>query len=262
MDKDEVYMKRLNGKVVVINGGTKGVGRAIALGAAREGALTVIGGRSKEDGKKVVTEIKDRYSMNSVFVRGDVRQVKACENLISIGVKRFGKIDGLVNYTGILPICSLLDTNEEIFDKIFDTNFKSAFYCTRFAVEQMLKSGAGSIVNMGSLHAYSGEKDRAVYACSKAAMLALTKHVARNYASNRIRSNWITMGWVATPGELELRQTQGKDIAWLKDTAKEVIPMGRLQTNEDNVHGVIYLLSDESCQVTGAEIPITGGLTF
>lgn len=255
-------MKRLDGKVIVVNGGTKGVGRAIAVAAAGEGAFTVIGGRNESDGNKVVAEIKERYSIDSVFVPGDVRKVKACENLIKTGVERFKKIDGLVNYTGILPVCPLLDTDEELYDKVFDTNMKSAFYCTRFAVEQMLKTGGGSIVNMGSLHAYSGEKDRAAYACSKAGMLALTKHVAKNYAADMIRANWITIGWVATPGELDLRKSQWRDVGWLEDTARKVIPMGRLQNNEDNVYGVIYLLSDESSQVTGAEIPITGGLVL
>jgi NAD(P)-dependent dehydrogenase (short-subunit alcohol dehydrogenase family) len=255
-------MNRLQGKVVVINGGTKGVGRAIAVAVASEGAFAVIGGRNEVDGQGVVAEIKDRYAIDSVFVQGDVSNVQACENLIRTGAGRFGRIDGLVNYTGILPICPLLGTDEELFDKIFDTNFKSAFYCTRFAMEEMLKIGGGSIVNMGSLHAYSGEKDRAAYACSKAAMLALTKHIAKNYATDRIRSNWITMGWVATPGEMDLRKSQGKGIEWLEETARAVIPMGRMQTDEDNVHGVIYLLSDESSQVTGAEIPITGGLTL
>lgn len=255
-------MKRLDGKVIVVNGGTKGVGRAIAVAVAGEGAFTVIGGRNESDGNKVVAEIKERYALDSVFVPGDVRRVEACENLIKTAIEHFKKIDGLVNYTGILPECPLLDTDEELYDNVFDTNLKSAFYCTRFAVEQMLKTGGGSIVNMGSLHTYSGEKDRAAYACSKAGMLALTKHVAKNYARDKIRSNWVTMGWVATPGELDLRKLQGRDITWLEDTAREVIPMGRMQTDEDNVYGVIYLLSDESSQVTGAEIPITGGLVL
>lgn len=255
-------MKRLNSKIIVVNGGTKGVGRAIAVAAAGEGAFTVIGGRNENDGSRVVAEIKERYSIDSVFVPGDVRQVEACRNLIQTAVEHFKRVDGLVNYTGILPECPLLDTDEELYDNIFATNLKSAFYCTRFAVEQMLKNGGGSIVNMGSLHAYSGEKDRAAYACSKAGMLALTKHIAKNYGRDKIRSNWITMGWVATPGELDLRKEQGRDINWLNDTAREVIPMGRVQTTEDNVYGAIYLLSNESSQVTGAEIPITGGLVL
>ncbi|MEI8080038.1 MAG: SDR family oxidoreductase, partial [bacterium] len=222
----------------------------------------VVGGRNAADGAQVVAEIQARYAQDALFVQGDVRQLEACANLICSGVKRFGRIDGLVNYTGILPICPLLDTDEELFDDIFATNVKSAFYCTRYAVEQMLKVGGGSIVNMGSLHAYAGDKDRAAYACSKAAMLALTKHVAKNYAADRIRANWVTMGWVATPGELALRKAQGKDAGWLAATAGKVMPMGRLQTDADNVSGVVFLLSDESSQITGAELPITGGLTL
>ena len=250
---------KLNDKVVVITGGTKGLGRGVALGAAQRGAKVVIGGRSEKDGGEVVAEIEKTSGSKAIFVRGDIRKVEECKKLIESAESHFGGIDGLVNYAGILPASSITDTEESLFDDVFAINVKAAFFCTKYAVESMLRGGGGSIVNIGSLHAYSGDRDRAAYSCSKGALLSLTKHIARNYAGDHIRANWITMGWVATPGELERRRQQGHDMEWLEQMGREVMPMGRLQTVEDNVPGVIYLLSDESSQVTGVELHISGG---
>ena len=109
------------------------------------------------------------------------------------------------------------------------------------------------------LHGYGGDRDRAPYACSKGALLALTRHVAKNYAKEKIRANWITMGWIATPGELNLRCQQGHDMEWLETQGRKVMPMGRLQTVDDNIAAIVLLLSDESNQITGTELHISGG---
>jgi NAD(P)-dependent dehydrogenase (short-subunit alcohol dehydrogenase family) len=250
----------LKNKVIVITGGTKGLGKALALKCVSFGAKVVIAGRNEQDGNFVVNEIKNKYQTKSLFVKADLSEVKECEKLISQAVNCFGCINGLVNYAGILPASSIIDTEEDLFDEVFNINIKGAFFCTKFAIISMLKTGGGSIVNIGSLHAYGGEIDRASYACSKGALLTLTKHVANNYAKYNIRANWITMGWVATPGEIALRKSEGKDLKWLQKTAKAVMPMGKLQTEEDHIPGIVYLLSDDSLQVTGSEIQVTGGL--
>ncbi|MGA2546574.1 MAG: SDR family oxidoreductase [Rectinemataceae bacterium] len=250
--------KALSGKIIVVNGGTKGIGRAVAIEAGRQGATVVVGGRNAQDGGDVVNTIKAAGS-SAIFVQGDCRKVEDCERLIATAVKEYGRIDGLVNYAGILPASLLTETEEELFDDVLATNTKAPFFITKFAVRSMLKTGGGSIVNVGSMHGYGGEIDRAAYAVSKGALLTLTKHIARNYAKEHIRANWITIGWVATPGELALRHKQGRGMAWLEEMAREALPMGRLQTYEDNVPAFIYLLSDASDQVTGTEIHVTGG---
>lgn len=252
----------LSGKVVVVNGGTKGLGRSAAIGIGAQGAHVIIGGRNEADGKSAAAEIREQGGPEAMFVAADIREPEACRCLIESAEKQFGRVDGLVNYAGILPIGSLLETDEKLFDDVFDTNIKGPFFCAKYAVESMLRTGGGSIINVGSCHGYGGEADRAPYACSKGALLTLTRHIARNYARNQIRCNWITMGWVATPGEMDLRRTQGRDMVWLEETARQVIPMGRLQTGEDNLHAFLYLLSDASSQVTGTEVHITGGLTL
>jgi NAD(P)-dependent dehydrogenase (short-subunit alcohol dehydrogenase family) len=249
----------LEDKVVVVTGGAKGLGRGSSMAVAQRGAKVVIGGRDKKAGEEIVEEIRKTTNADAKFVEGDLTQVSACKALIDTAVSQFGRIDGLINYAGILPSSDILETEESMFDDVFGINIKAPFFCTKYAVASMLRNGGGSIVNIGSLHGYGGQRDRAAYACSKGALLALTKHIAKNYAKERIRANWITMGWVATPGELALRHQQGLDMEWLEEKGREVMPMGRLQTVEDNIAAIILLLSDESSQLTGAELHISGG---
>lgn len=252
----------LKNKIIVITGGTKGLGRELALQCGILRAKVVIAGRSEKDGNSLIEEISNKYSGKALFIKSDLCHVGECENLVSETVRYFGDIDGLVNYAGYLPVSSIIDTEEELYDEVFNINIKAAFFCTKFAIISMLRKGGGSIVNIGSAHAYGGDEDRAAYAVSKGALLALNRYVSKNFAKYNIRSNWISMGWVATPGELALRATQGRGLNWLKSTAKKVTPMGRMQTAEDHIPTIINLLSDQSSQVTGSEIHITGGLTL
>ena len=249
----------LKDKVIVINGGTKGLGKGIALAAAEEGAKVVIGGRNEYDGNEIIKEIKKKFNINSIFIKGDIRITENCKELIESAEKYFGKIDGLVNYSGITYRGTIVETEEDLYTDVLDTNFKSAFFCCKFAIKSMLNSGGGSIVNIGSTHGYGGAVDMAAYACSKGAMLTLTKHISKNYARNQIRANWITVGWIATPNEITLFNSLGHDLEWLNEQGKKIVPMGRLQTIEDNIPAILLLLSDSSSHITGAELHISGG---
>jgi NAD(P)-dependent dehydrogenase (short-subunit alcohol dehydrogenase family) len=249
----------LEGKVILISGGTKGVGEGVAIESARQGAKVVIGGRDGAAAEQILKVIKDGGRGEAVFVQTQVTTVDGCEKLVSETEKRYGRVDGFYNYAGILPAASIVDTDEAMFDDVFDLNVKAAFFCAKFVLRVMLRQKSGSLVFMGSAHGYGGEEDRASYAVSKGALLTLTRHIAKNYGKYNIRSNWITMGWVATPGELALRKAQGRDLAWLERTAASFIPMGSLLTVEDHVPGIIYLLSDASSKVTGTELHINGG---
>lgn len=252
----------LQDKVIIITGGTKGIGRAVALAAAREGAHVIIGGRNAKDGEELEQQARELPG-DITFVSGDLTDVSACEHLVSEAVRLHGKLDGLVNYAGtVVSMAPITETTEEQFQSIMDINFKSTFFVSKYAIRAMKENGKGSIINMGSMHAYGGEIDRTAYACSKGAMHTLFKHIAKNYAADQIRCNWVTIGWVATPGELELRKEQGVGQTWLDQVGSEYFPMGRLQTPEDYVDGVLYLLSDGSSQVTGTELFITGGFMF
>lgn len=252
----------LRDKVVIVTGGTKGIGKTIALAAAKEGAKVVVGGRNEADGRSLEEEAH-KAAGEVIFVKGDLTDPANCEKLVNTAVEQFGKLDGLVNYAGtVLSMAPVTETTEEQFDSIMRINFKSAFFMTKYAVSAMKENGGGSIINMGSMHAYGGEIDRAAYACSKGAMHTLFKHVAKNYAKDLIRCNWITIGWVATPGEMTLRQEQGVGMEWLNKVGSDYFPMGRLQTPEDYIASALYLLSDGASQVTGTELFVTGGFMF
>ncbi|MDB4867760.1 MAG: NAD(P)-dependent dehydrogenase, short-chain alcohol dehydrogenase family [Cohnella sp.] len=251
---------RLAGKVIVVTGGTKGIGKGVAVMCASEGAAVVISGRNEQDGASVVQNIQETYGAEAMLVRGDISREKACKQLIDEAVNRFGKVDGLVNNAGIFPRGTMVDTSEELFDSIFAVNMKGAFFCSMYAIQSMSKTGGGSIVHMGSTNGYKGGKELAAYSCSKGAMLTLNRHIAANYARDHIRSNWVTVGWVASEGEIELHRNRGLSPDDLRKMAETYIPSGRMQTPKDMAYGTIFLLSDEASQVTGTELHINGGL--
>lgn len=248
----------LQDKIIVITGGNKGLGKALALASSREGARVAICGRDAGEGNRVIKMIKESYLYDALFVKADLSIYDECVNFMDRVIDYYGKINGLVNYAGILPSSNIFETDEKLFDEVFDINIKAPLFCIKIALKSMLASGGGSIINIGSPHAYGGEIDRTAYACSKGALLTLTKHIANNYAKDQVRCNWITMGWVPTQGELELRKKEGRDPEWLGRMAKKMIPMGRLQTVDDHIDGLLYLLSDLSGQVTGTELHFSG----
>lgn len=252
--------KLLQDKVIVVSGGTKGIGKQIVIEGAKQGAKVVIGGRDKKSADEALDTVSS-YGSEGIFVYTDLNNADDCEKLFTETMDKFGKVDGFVNYSGLLPSATLTESTVEMFDSVFNVNVRAAFFCCKHAVKCMQQNGGkgGSIVMFGSPHAWAGEKDRAVYACSKGAFLTLTNHIARNYAVDNIRSNFITMGWVPTEGELSMREKQGMNIEQLREFVKDFVPMGRMQEVEDHVPGVIYLLSDYATQVTGSNLCVTGG---
>jgi NAD(P)-dependent dehydrogenase (short-subunit alcohol dehydrogenase family) len=251
----------LYGKVIIVSGGTKGVGRGVVEECAMEGANVVIGGRDEEAADEIIAQIKAKGGVPPYFVKTEVTRVEGCKKLVDDTVAKFGRINGYVNYAGILPEGYITDTEEALYDKVMELNVKAAFFCAKYVIQQMKKNGGGSLVFVGSAHGYGGEKDRAAYAVSKGALLTLSRHIAKNYATEQIRSNYIIMGWVATPGELAFRETQNRDMQWLETEGVKYIPMGRMMTVEDHAPGIVYLLSDRASAVTGTELNITGGFS-
>lgn len=250
----------LKDKVVVISGGTKGVGRASAIECSRQGARVVFGGRDLTAAEDILCQISS-HAGEGRFVQTDLRHVQDCERLFEQAVRDFGKVDGFINYAGVTSAATLTECEEQLFDEVFETNIRAAFFCAKSAVRCMLKTGGGSIVMMGSLHAWRGEKDRAAYACSKGALVTLSNHIAHHYASSHIRCNLITMGWSPTEGELRFRASTGTNSDQLRIMASSIISMGRMQEMEDYLPGIVYLLSDLSSMVTGSNLTVSGGLS-
>ncbi len=249
---------KLKNKVIVISGGTKGVGKAAALAFAREGAKVVIGGRDEQSAEKILAKIKEQGT-DGIFVKTDLRNVGDCKNLFDKAFEAYGKIDGLFNYAGITPVSPLDSCDEQTFDDVMDINFKACFFCCQQAVKYMRRNGGGSIVLTGSAHAWGGQKDRAAYACSKGVLLTLMEHIAHNYASEQIRCNYLTLGWTATEGEVSLRNSLGETEKQLRNRAAEILPMGRMCEPDDYSEALVYLMSDKSKMMTGSNFRMTAG---
>lgn len=250
--------KKLLGKVIVISGGTKGVGRAAAEEFAQHGAKVVIGGRDEESALKSIRLIKT-YGSDGIFVYTDLENIHDCKKLFDKAYEKFGRIDGFFNYAGITPICPLDSCDPKTFDQVMNINFKSCFFCCQHAINYMRKTGGGSIVLTGSAHAWGGQKDRAAYACSKGVLLTLMEHIAHNYANEQIRCNYLTLGWTPTEGEVALRNSQGEDESNLRKRAATILPMGRMLERSDYIDALIYLMSDSSSMMTGSNFRITAG---
>jgi len=249
---------RLSNKVIVISGGTKGVGKAVAVACAKEGAKVVIGGRDESSATKIIEEIR-KLNSDGMFVYTDLSKVDDCKRLFDNAYEEYGHIDGFFNYAGVTPVSPLDSCDEETFDLVMNINFKSCFFCCQQAIKYMRLNKSGSIVLTGSAHAWGGQKDRAAYACSKGVLLTLMEHIAHNYSSENIRCNYLTLGWTPTEGEIMLRSSLGETEEQLRERASEVLPMGRMCEVEDYIEAIIYMLSEESRIMTGSVFRMTAG---
>lgn len=251
-------LQRLIGKVIVISGGTKGVGRAMAESCGREGAKVVIGARDERAAKEAIRNIKT-FGSDGIFVYTDLNNVEDCKNLLDKAYETYGMINGFFNYAGITPVSPLDTCDQETFDAVMNINFRACFFCCQQAIKYMRMNGGGSIVLTGSAHAWGGQKDRAAYACSKGVLRILMEHISHNYALEHIRCNYLTLGWTPTEGEVSLRNSQGDSEAELRKRAAAVLPMGRMCEPNDYVEAVIYMLSDASEMMTGSTFRVTAG---
>ena len=251
-------MERLKEKVIVISGGTKGVGRTMAEVCGKEGAKVVIGGRDEKAAKEAIRNNRV-YGSEGIFVYTDLNHVEDCKNLMDKAYEKYGRIDGFFNYAGITPVSPLDSCSQDTFDAVMNVNFRACFFCCQQAIKYMRMNGGGSIVLTGSAHAWGGQKDRAAYACSKGVLRILMEHISHQYAAEHIRCNYLTLGWTPTEGEVSLRNSQGETEAQLRKRASAILPMGRMCERNDYVEAIIYMLSDASVMMTGSTFRITAG---
>jgi NAD(P)-dependent dehydrogenase (short-subunit alcohol dehydrogenase family) len=252
-------MSRLHDKVVVVTGGAQGIGRACSVLLAQEGAAVVVGDIRGDEGDAVAEEIR-RAGGRAEAYRTDVTREQDCAALVSRAIGTYGRLDGLVNNVGWFPRSALQEMTAEFWHQVLDVNLSGAFYCCKHAVRHLQAAGGGSIVNIGSVHGIQGSPTLLAYSTAKGGLLSMTRTLAGALARDRIRVNYVVPGWILTDSEIVIQKTLGVDEDTLRAQGRN-LPLGRHQTSEDVAFAVLFLLSDESSQVTGAMLNVDAGLS-
>jgi NAD(P)-dependent dehydrogenase (short-subunit alcohol dehydrogenase family) len=244
----------LDGKVVLINGGTQGVGGATARAAVREGAQVVVTGRRLDAGKRFAAEL-ETLGGDVRFVQTDMADPEQARRSVTRTVEEFGRIDGLCNAAGITTRGTLLDTTPELFDTHIAVNLRGPFFAMQAAVADMVeRRTAGSIVNILSIAAHGGQGYLAPYVAAKAGLAGLTRNAAYAHRWDRIRINGLNIGWTESEGETQTqRRFHQADDDWATAAAKR-LPMGKLGQPDEIAEIVVLLLSPRSGVVTGSVI--------
>ena len=248
---------RLTGKVILVTGAAQGIGFGCARMAAAETAAVVLGDIQKERGEEAAAKIRAEGGQ-AIFQSADVTEESQCASLVTAALKKFGKLTGVVNNAGWFPRARLEETKTELWEKVLQVNLRSAFYVTKYAVPRLREAQGGSIVNIGSVCGIQGLPNLVAYAAAKGGLLSMTRTLAGALAVDRIRVNYLIPGWIATEGELSIQEGEGRDAAAIEEQGKK-LALGRLQTVQDAAYAAIYLLSDESSQVTGAVLNVDAG---
>ncbi|MGW7303494.1 SDR family oxidoreductase [Streptomyces sp. NPDC054829] len=247
-------MGLLDDKVVLVNGGTQGVGAAVARAAVREGATVAVTGRRTEPGEALVAELTTTGG-KALFVRADLADAEQAKDAVRQVVAAYGRVDCLVNAAGLTSRGSLLDTTPELFDQHIAINLKAPFFAMQAAVADMVaREAPGTIVNVITSSAHGGQPFLAPYVAAKAGLAGVTRNAAHAHRYDRIRINGLNIGWTATEGEdATQRAFHGAGDDW-RERAAARLPMGKLGQPDEIADFVVFLLSDRSGVVTGSVI--------
>ena len=241
----------LNGKVAVVTGASRGIGRAVAIRLASEGAAVVINyNGSKERAEEVKKEIEAAGGKAEIR-QCNVSDFAACEKMFKEIIAEFGSVDILVNNAGITRDGLLMKMSEEDYDAVLDTTFN----CIRFVARQMIKQRGGRIINMASVSGVLGNAGQANYSASKAGVIGLTKSAARELAGRGITVNAVAPGFINT----EMTEVLSDKV---KEGAVAQIPLGKFGETEDIANAVAFLASDEARYITGQVLNVDGGMAM
>jgi len=245
---------RLKGKVALVTGSSRGVGRAIALAYAREGASVVINYTANQAaGEEVITAIKE-MGEKAVLVKADVSKAADAEELVQKGIDEFGGIDILVNNAGLSRPAMLLKMTEDQWDQVVDIHLKGAFLCTQFAARNMKEQNKGKIINVTSVAGIVGTVGQINYSAAKGGLLSFTKSAARELARYNVCVNVICLGIVATDMTEKIRTDEK-----LKEIYMNRILLKRFAEPDDISPAFVFLSSDESDYITGQLLCVDGG---
>lgn len=246
----------LTGKIALVTGGSRGLGRAISLAFAGQGADVAINYRGNVDAAEAVVHDVESLGRRAVAVAGDTSQGRdACEAIVKAALDAFGTIDILVNNAGITRDNLIMRMDADEWDAVIDTNLSGPFWMTRAIARPMLKARAGRIINMSSAAGRMGNAGQANYAAAKAGLIGLTKTTARELASRGITCNAIAPGLITTDLTSDLPEAATEAL-------KSLTPLGYIGAVEDVAAAAVYLASDEARYVTGQVIGVDGGIVM
>lgn len=250
----------LQGKVAIVTGGGKGIGRASALALARAGARVAVVDIDEPAGKSAQEAIAAAGG-EALFIKADVSRASEVEAMVQHVVERFGRVDILHNNAGIQTYGTVENTTEAEWDRVIAVNLKSVFLCSKYVIPHMRRAGGGSIIITSSVQGLASQPNVAGYAASKGALLALTRNMAVDFAKDNIRVNAVLPGSIDTP---MLRWAADVLTGRQEEAIQEwgrLHPIGRVGKPEEVAEVVLFLASDRSSFVTGGEYKVDGGLT-
>jgi 3-oxoacyl-[acyl-carrier protein] reductase len=245
----------LSGKSAVITGGSRGIGRAICLRLAEQGADVVFSYRGNETAAAATAAAIEGLGRRAIAFQGDVTDPLAAEALVKAALQAFGKVDILVNNAGITRDDLIMRMDLDAWRSVLETNLFGAFYTTKAVTRPMLKARGGRIVNITSVSGQAGQTGQANYSAAKAGLIGLTKATARELASRGITANAVAPGFVLTELTQDLPDA-------LKDEIIKRTPLARFGTPEEIASAVAFLASDDAAYITGQVLAVDGGLVM
>ena len=246
---------RFEGKVVVVTGGSRGIGRAIAKAFGNQGASVVVNYRSNEEAANEVVSAITAAGSRAVSFQADVSLFSEGKKLIKKAIQEFGDLHVLVNNAGTTRDGLIMTMKEEDWDFVINTNLKSTFNCSRAAVRHMFRKRYGRIINITSVSGVMGNPGQTNYSASKAGQIGFTKALAREVASRNVTVNAVAPGFIDTVLTSALPEN-------VRDGMLELIPLGRIGSTEEVAKAVLYLASDDAAYITGHILGIDGGIAM
>ncbi len=245
---------KLKNKVAIITGSRRGIGLGIAEEMAKEGASIVLSDIDLKECKNSCQMLEKKYKAETLAVKCDVSNKKEVENLVAQTLKKFKKIDVLVNNAGVVRFAPLLQKTEQDWDFTLDVNLKGVFLCTQAAARQMVKQGGGKIISITSIAGLVGFENISDYCASKGGIIAMTKELALELAKHNINVNAIAPGVIETPMTKNMLNDKKTKAGLLAQT-----PLGRVGRPEDIGKAAVYLASEDASFVTGHTLVVDGG---
>jgi NAD(P)-dependent dehydrogenase (short-subunit alcohol dehydrogenase family) len=251
---------RLQHRATLVTGAASGIGRNIALLFAHEGARVLVVTDRDEAGAAETVRLIETVGGTATSYVADVGVAVDAQHMVDACLRTYGSIDILVNNAAVGSTQTVIDTDEETWDRVFQVNARGVFLGCKYAIPHMIEAGGGVIVNMASVAGLVGLKNRAAYSASKGAVIALTKAIAIDHVQQNIRCNCVCPGTVASPW-VDRLVVAATDPAAERAALAARQPMGRLGTTDEIARAALYLASDDAAFVTGTAFIIDGGLT-